>query len=210
MSTKIVLTKIKNSTNILHKESKLVLKSQKEKIVIGRMNDEGEIVSLNNESVVICKQWGFKYDPDFVEQDEDQEETENVEDQEETENVEDQEETENVEDQEETENVEDQEETENVVEEEKVVIKQTELKPLIIPNQIKTSYIRDLTNEFSSQLYGSFDLLHQTYLSELSDLQNNILSKNKIIEELNLKYEKTENELNILKKKFEGIKSLFS
>ena len=183
MSTKIVLTKIKNSTNILHKESKLVLKSQKEKIVIGRMNDEGEIVSLNNESVVICKQWGFKYDPDFVEQDEDQEETENVED---------------------------QEETENVVEEEKVVIKQTELKPLIIPNQIKTSYIRDLTNEFSSQLYGSFDLLHQTYLSELSDLQNNILSKNKIIEELNLKYEKTENELNILKKKFEGIKSLFS
>lgn len=208
MSNKIVLTKIKNSNNILHKESKLVLKSQKEKVVIGQMDDEGEIASLNNEAIKLCKKWGFKYDPDFIdenENEEDQEETENVE---ETDDVEEQ--TDDVEEQtDDVEETHDVNETVNIEKQDENVVKK-ELEPLVIPNKIKTSYIRDLTNEFSSQLYNSFDLLHQTYLSEVSDLQNSVLTKNKIIEELTLKHENTENELNILKKKFEGIKSLFS
>ena len=58
---KIVLKKIKDSTHILHPDSKLVLQSSKERIVIGRYVDN-EIVTLNDESIELCDKWNFKYD----------------------------------------------------------------------------------------------------------------------------------------------------
>jgi hypothetical protein len=65
---KIVLKKIKDSTHILHPDSKLVLQSSKERIVIGRYVDN-EILPLNDESIELCDKWNFKYDKTFLKSD---------------------------------------------------------------------------------------------------------------------------------------------
>ena len=74
---KIVLKKIKDSTHILHPDSKLVLQSSKERIVIGRYVDN-EIIPLNDESIELCDKWNFKYDKTFLKSD-DIEDTEEAE-----------------------------------------------------------------------------------------------------------------------------------
>ncbi len=68
MSTKgkKVLKKHKLLNKIWHPESKLVFKSAKEKLVIGRLEDN-DFISLDEEALDACEEWGFKYDPSLVE-----------------------------------------------------------------------------------------------------------------------------------------------
>lgn len=47
--------------NLVYGRTKLVLKSVSEKIVIGKENDAGEIVDLDEEGIELCKKKKFKY-----------------------------------------------------------------------------------------------------------------------------------------------------
>jgi hypothetical protein len=238
MSTKLTLTKIKNSTHILHKDSGLVFRSQKERIVIGKFNN-GEISSLNREDISICDQWGFKYDEELIEDDaedqgeddaEEQGEDDGVEDQDEVEEnngedegIEEQGDTNSVEDHgenngneeqgETTTSLEDRGENNNVEEEQQD--NNTEEHSLK-PNK-SSVYLRDITSSFTTDLYRTFDNMQIKYISEITELQNKIITVSNKNEELDNKLKnetdnhlQTKDELNKLKTKFEGIKSLFS
>ena len=50
-------------------ESTLVFKSSKEKLVIGRLQDD-EVIPLDDEALDLCVQWKFKYDTSLVEEEE--------------------------------------------------------------------------------------------------------------------------------------------
>ena len=80
-SKKIILKKLKGfDCKIWHPESKLVFRSQKEKIVIGTFIEDS-IVPLDEISFAICKKWRFKADESLLEKSETEEE-ENDEEQE--------------------------------------------------------------------------------------------------------------------------------
>ena len=59
---KVVLKKLKELGKIWHDDSRLVFKSETEKLVIGRYEDN-KFIPLDNEAVIRCKTWNFKYDP---------------------------------------------------------------------------------------------------------------------------------------------------
>jgi hypothetical protein len=225
MSTKIALKKIKGSDNIFHPDSGLVFRSQKDKVVIGKYED-GEIISLDYSMVELCKKWNFKYDEELLVDDEiegeeaNEDEADDGEDDTNEEAINDNVENETEEDdKQETEETEETEET-DVTEQksnEEDTIKHHDQLDFEVPERIKTHYIMDLTNTFSTELYKTFDLLHQNYSEKLTDLHNVLVMKNKNYDDLQDKLEKeiqdhknTQNELDKLKAKFEGIKSLFS
>ena len=66
-----VLKKHKTLDKIWHPESTLVFKSASEKLVIGRVVDD-DFVSLDDEALDACEEWGFKFDPSLVESDDDE------------------------------------------------------------------------------------------------------------------------------------------
>lgn len=222
--SKITLKKIKGSDNILHPDSGLVFRSQKDKVVIGKYED-GEILTLDNSMVELCEKWNFKYDQDLLVEEDENEENENIEETEEgaeEEDGEDEQENEETSAVEETEtndvdeNKEEEVNQDSNTEEEEDVQQKSDFN-IDIPDNIKTSYILDLTKNFSSELYKSFDLLHQTYYDKLTEMHNLLVLKNKSLEDLEKKYENevdnhksTQDDLTKLKMKFEGIKSLFN
>ena len=221
MSTKIALKKIKGSDNIFHPDSGLVFRSQKDKVVIGKY-EEGEIISLDSSMIELCKKWSFKYDEELLVDDEIEGEEENDDEAEDDTNEDTAEYGEEGND-DTIENEPDDDKQEN--EETEVIeqksnqdtIKQNDQLDIDVPERIKTHYIMDLTNTFSTELYKTFDLLHQNYSEKLTDLHNVLVMRNKNYDDLQDKLEKeieehkdTKNELDKLKAKFEGIKSLFS
>ena len=60
-SRKIVLKKLPEYNTVWHPESTVVFKSQKERLVIGRIVDK-KLVSLDQECLEICDEWSFKPD----------------------------------------------------------------------------------------------------------------------------------------------------
>ena len=62
--TKIVLKALKKFDTIWHPESTVVFKSQAEKKVIGRFEND-EIVELDEATLELCEKWGFKYDSEL-------------------------------------------------------------------------------------------------------------------------------------------------
>ena len=224
--SKITLKKIKGSDNILHPDSGLVFRSQKDKVVIGKYED-GEILTLDNSMVELCEKWNFKYDQDLLVEEDENEENEEIEEteegaEEEGEDQQNEEETADVEEnqdetQEESQETNDDENEEEVKQESKSEEVESSDFSIDIPENMKTSHILDLTKNFSSEIYKSFDLLHQTYYDKLTEMHNLLVLKNKNFEDLEKKYESevmshtnTQKDLEKLKAKFEGIKSLFN
>jgi hypothetical protein len=64
MTKKIKLKKYGDS--LWHPESRLVFKSRKEKLVVGRLDDKEELI-VDDKMVELSEQWNFKLDPDIVE-----------------------------------------------------------------------------------------------------------------------------------------------
>jgi hypothetical protein len=75
---KIVLKKLKRDgedETLWHPESRLVFKSKKEKLVVGRLNDE-EDMAVDETVIDLCNKWKFKIDPSLVESGSEEEEEE--------------------------------------------------------------------------------------------------------------------------------------
>jgi len=249
---KIVLKKLKELDTIWHPESTLVFKSSKDKVVIGRYENQ-ELISLDDECLDLCAKWKFKYDKDLVQEDEEEEEKEEKEDEEKDddyekveENIKNEEQVEHkekVEDKEKVEEVkadeeddeevkaeeddeevkaddeEDDEEVKADDEEDDEEVKADEEDEIVTPSiniSIKEG-VADITNYYTKKIHHFFDNLSQKYNEDILNLNNEIIQKNKLYDELLSKYNKeysehtnTQEELKKLKTKFDGIKQLFS
>ena len=196
---KIVLKKLKELDTIWHPESKLVFKSSKDKVVIGRYFEK-EIIPLDELCLELCSKWKFKYDKTLVEEEDedDEEEEEEV-----VENQEEENDDESV-----KESVEDESEEEEEIKEK--IINNEEDDNKYTNTNYKQAYLADLTSEFSKKIYGYFDSVSQKYNQELLNLKNDMTTKDKIHAELLKEHESVKQELKNLKTKFEGIKQLFS
>jgi hypothetical protein len=64
----LTFKKIKDSENLLHSDSNLVIKSAKERIVIGKLK-EGIIIPLDFDSKELCNSFGFEYQEDILPRD---------------------------------------------------------------------------------------------------------------------------------------------
>jgi hypothetical protein len=99
--TKLRLKKIKGTTNILHVDSNLVLKSLEDKIIIGRYEDD-EIKLLTSSDIELCNEWNFSFDNERVSNKEENEDgTDENEEENEDENADEQNEDENADEHEE-------------------------------------------------------------------------------------------------------------
>jgi hypothetical protein len=192
---KITLKKLKELNTIWHPESTLVFKSSEEKVVIGRYED-GELIPLDETSLELCSKWKFKYDKDLVEEDEN-EEDETQDEEKVDEKSEDEKET--------------SEKEEIPDEEEKVEVKPEKIVKTEKSNKNEdNSTIRSLTSEMSEKIHSLFDKISIDYNTKILDLENELIQKNKIIDDLEHKYNNSQSELDKLKTKFDGIKQLFS
>jgi hypothetical protein len=66
---KIVLKKLKRDgedDTIWHPESRLVFKSKKDKLVVGRLNEDDDM-AVDETVIDLCSKWKFKIDPSLVE-----------------------------------------------------------------------------------------------------------------------------------------------
>jgi hypothetical protein len=70
---KLRLVKLKKYNTIWHPDSTLVFKSQKERLVIGRLVDK-ELVPLDDEAIELAEQWKLKIDESLIESGSDSEE----------------------------------------------------------------------------------------------------------------------------------------
>jgi hypothetical protein len=191
---KITLKKLKELNTIWHPESTLVFKSSEEKVVIGRYED-GELIPLDETSLELCSKWKFKYDKDLVEEDEN-EEDETQDEEKVDEKSEDEKET--------------SEKEEIPDEEEKVEVKPEKIVKTEKSNKNEDSTITSLTSEMSEKIHSLFDKISIDYNTKILDLENELIQKNKIIDDLEHKYNNSQSELDKLKTKFDGIKQLFS
>ena len=228
MSTKpkLKLKKMKDFPNILHVDSNLVLKSLEDKTVIGKYENRN-IVLLNNTDIDLCNNWKLVYDPEKV-NDEDQEQDEDHEvNEEEKDHVDDDHEDENdhVDDEEEKDHneVNEEEKEKDHVdedhEEEKVHVDENQENKHVGDNNTFTASkdILDITVQFTKDIHKHFDILTHFYTEKISEYQNKI--SNMDIQYTNLlgKYtaecndhSNTKEDLKKLQSKFEGIKSLFN
>ena len=85
---KIILKKLKSHDTIWHPQSRLVFKSKKEKVVIGRLDEDGEEIEVVDNIIDLCDQWKFNICPSIVESEEEVKEEEVEEEEVEEEEVE--------------------------------------------------------------------------------------------------------------------------
>ncbi len=241
--TKMSFKKIKNSTNILHNDTGLVLRSVKDKVVIGRLENES-VITLDKICVDLCEKWNLKYDEELLKKDEEDEEGDEEEADEEEAGEEEAGEEEAGEEEageeeageeeageeeagEEEAGEEEAGEEEAGEEEEAPKIEKKpdtpknkpvkKIEPIITEDLNKNVYIMELTSQFSENLFKYFDNLNSTYISKITELENNIITNNNTIDrltnELNTEKEnhiKTNQDLSNLQTKFNNIKNLFS
>ena len=182
MSTKnkIVLKKHGIEGQMIHEESSLIFKSSKEKIVIGRINDDGEFVNFDRMCLNLCNKFNFKKIKEDVEDDEETEEVEEVE------------ETEDVEEVEEVEEVEKTEKTEEVEKTEKTV------------KTVKTVKTKDISiDTFKQTIRNNIEQV----VSSILDFADALSSEN---DKLKKDLENLQNRHLVLSNKFNAIKSLFN
>ena len=73
---KIMLKKLVQHNTIWHPESRLVFKSKKEQVVVGRLDETTEEIVVEEDLLDACTTWKFKIDPSLLESDSDEEEVE--------------------------------------------------------------------------------------------------------------------------------------
>lgn len=69
-SKKVILKKLKREgepETLWHPESRLVFKSKKERIVVGRLSEDNQETVVDEMVIDLCGQWKFKIDPTLVE-----------------------------------------------------------------------------------------------------------------------------------------------
>ncbi len=66
---RVLLKKLAKHDAMWHPDSRLVFKSKKDKLVIGRLDEENKLVSADELTLELCEQWNFKMDPTLVEDD---------------------------------------------------------------------------------------------------------------------------------------------
>ena len=66
---RVLLKKLAKHNTMWHPDSRLVFKSKKDKLVIGRLDDQNELLSADELTLELCEQWNFKMDPSLVEDD---------------------------------------------------------------------------------------------------------------------------------------------
>jgi hypothetical protein len=71
----IRLRKLQSHDTLWHPDSRLVFKSKTEKLVVGRLTDDDNVV-LDEEALGLCETWSFKIDPALVESESDNDEEE--------------------------------------------------------------------------------------------------------------------------------------
>jgi hypothetical protein len=198
---KIHLKKIKDSTHILHPDSNLVLKSAKDKTVIGRY-EENTIAPMNDDDLELCTKWNFKYDRSFLQPEDVDEDEEDREEEEEEEEGKEQE-------------AEAEEEVRN--EEKELPTTQVTVQEAKLPSKIDCVLIS--SGQLQSQVHFSYysselNKLHTSLLDNLNTVESDNLKKIKelqtSLENKNSELELLQAEFNKLKTKFDNIKSLFS
>ena len=212
--TKLRLKKIKGTPNILHVDSNLVLKSLEDKIIIGKYEDD-EIQLLTSSDIELCKEWNFSFDDERV-SNEEENEVENNEEDEQEENNEDDNEEEN-EEEEKDENSGENEEVQDSNPVQVIVQEKDSEEYVHISETPKPTQILDITEQFTKDIHNHFDLLTHHYTDKITNYENKISSMDIKYNELfnNYKTEcedhnNTRDELQKLKSKLEGIKSLFN
>jgi hypothetical protein len=70
---KLVLKKLSAYNTIWHPESTLVFKSQKERLVIGRL-ENNTLIELDDTCLELCEEWKFNPDTSLLEESEEQSE----------------------------------------------------------------------------------------------------------------------------------------
>ena len=73
-----ILRKLKEYNTIWHPDSTLVFKSQKERLVIGRLVDK-KLIPLDDEALELCEEWNYKADESLLKKSEETEESNNEE-----------------------------------------------------------------------------------------------------------------------------------
>lgn len=201
---------------VMHKDSKLVVRSPKDQTVIGRVEDEAYIEGVDATAIELCTQYNFKYDESLVIMEEITEEVqEEVADvteaaEEETADVQEEvQEEETADVQEEVQEEAAEEETVDVQEDIKSVVEQTELvggKEDVISTSPSSSPSSDL-----SKVFSDFQNRIQAVLSE-KDLLLNKLQKQreKEKEEFLKKIEELNTELATSKTKIEKLRKAMS
>lgn len=195
---KIILKKLSSHNTIWHPDSTLVFKSQKEKIVVGRFVDE-EVVSLDQECIELCESWGFKYDESLLETEEESGECveEPVEDDHEASHEEE------VETQEEDgpSEVPDQVPSENVVPSSTVPQDSPKVSQ---HDQVKReTQTSESLRESLANLNREVFLVHDNLVQENESLQDKLTCTENKLAELQQEYD-------VIKKKFDTMKSLFA
>jgi hypothetical protein len=216
--TKLRLKKIKGTPNILHVDSNLVLKSLEDKIIIGKYEDD-EIKLLTSSDIELCKEWNFSFDDERVSNEEENEvenEVENNEEEEQEENNEDDNEEEN-EEEEKDENSGEKEEVQDSNPVQVIVQEKDSEEYVHISETPKPTQILDITEQFTKDIHNHFDLLTHHYTDKITNYENKISTMDIKYNELFNNYKticedhnNTRDELQKLKSKLEGIKSLFN
>ena len=203
-ATKLTLKRNKKLDKIYHPESGLVFKSASEKIVIGRIADD-EFISLDEDTIALCEQYGQEYDKSLVEEVEDEAGSQENEVQE----VENQE----VDTNQEVENQEVDTKQENEVQEvvsQEVVSQENENQPDVKVKNV--SEISTLISSFSSTISGIIASKDKVILEKDGALQSSVNAHKKDREtfsakekELSETISKLQKELEEVKKKLKGV-----
>ena len=185
---KLVLKKLSQYNTIWHPESTMVFKSIKERVVIGRLEDE-ELKPIDNICKDACKEWNFVIEesPETS-----NDEGENEEEHKEVEDQDEQEEEEEDDDEEEEEKEEEEEEKEEVKEENVSTVLDTK----------SSDRARRVLSKISSVAQEISVAVNQ-YEEEISKLKNDL-------ENSQAKNQQLEQELDSMRAKFTALKSIFS
>jgi cobalamin biosynthesis protein CobT len=193
--------KIKKHDTIYHPQTNFVCKSREDKRIIGKLNEDQEILQLDDSDSTLLAEWEFvAYESENEEGEEEHKDSDNEQEAENT-SEEQEAEAENTSEEQETENVSEEQEaeTENAGEEQEA---EAEAENTGEEQEAEnTSEEQESKNDMSSvkkDLYNGIDLLY-----------NRLLHNEKLLNNKKMEYEDLEKRYNILHQKFEKMKIFF-
>jgi len=170
---KIILKKLKSHDTIWHPQSRLVFKSKKEKVVIGRLDEDGEEIEVVDNIIDLCDQWKFNICPSIVESEEEVKEEEVEEEEVEEEEVEEEEvEEEEVKEEEvEEEEVEEEEVKKEEVKEEEVKKKEVKKKE-VKKKEVKKKEVKEESKKEGADLHALLESVHSLFHDKNQELES--------------------------------------